>query len=66
MSYAFVEQGEIGDGVVRNLLGGPADMTMKSTECLVMLGVQGPQVHTAHAATNITMRRETEKRIIDM
>ncbi|OJA12358.1 hypothetical protein AZE42_04330 [Rhizopogon vesiculosus] len=66
MLYAFAEQGEIGDGVVRNLLRGPADMTMKSTESLVMLSVQSPEVHTAHAATNTMMKRETEKRIIDM
>jgi len=67
MSYAFPEQVEIEDGAVRNLLRGAATMTMiKRTESLVLLSVQGPEVHTAHVPTDITTIRETEERIIVM
>jgi hypothetical protein len=62
MSYAFAEQVETEDAAVRNLLRGAAAMMMR-TESLVMLSVQGPEVHTAHVATNITTIQETKGRI---
>lgn len=66
MPHAFTEQEEIEDGAVRNLLRDIAVMMMKRRESLVMLSVQGPEVHTAQAATNISTMRETEGRIIVM
>ena len=66
MSHAFAKQREIEDGVVRNLPRDGVAMTMMRTEGLVILGVQGPEVHTVRATTNILTMRKKEERTITM